>query len=187
MAGRMDETILPITQGIKFIRRRRSWKRGAEGIHPGNLSCKSVFWECGSREGDTSWLWPQKRSELDPWFGRKVKLVKKNVKKKKTVKRAKKKSATKAKLKRSKLEEKMAEFGRQVAALEMKARRASADTRQGIEAAIKELQPKAGQVQEKLDQMKSAGAAGWGDIALGIDSAIDELKEAYRKAASRFK
>jgi hypothetical protein len=73
----------------------------------------------------------------------------------------------------------MAEFGRQVAALEMKARRVSADTRKEIEAAI--------QVQEKLDQMKSAGAAGWGDIALGIDSAIDELKEAYRKAASRFK
>jgi len=78
-------------------------------------------------------------------------LVKKNVKKKKTVKKAKKKRATKAKLERSKLEEKMAEFGRQVAALEMKARRASADTRKGIEAAI------------------------------------DELKEAYRKAASRFK
>ena len=37
-----------------------------------------------------------------------------------------------------------------------------------------------------MDQMKAAGAAGWGDIALGIDSAIDELKEAYRKAASRF-
>ena len=114
-------------------------------------------------------------------------MVKKNVKKKKTVKKAKKKSATKAKLKRSKLEEKMAEFGRQVAALEMKARRVSADTRKEIEAAIKELQPKAGQVQKKLDQMKSAGAAGWGDIALGIDSAIDELKEAYRKATSRFK
>jgi hypothetical protein len=113
-------------------------------------------------------------------------LAKKNVKKKKTVKKAKKKRATKAKLKRSKLEEKMAEFGRQVAALEMKARRVSADTRKEIEAAI-ELQPKAGQIQKKLDQMKSAGAAGWGDIALGIDSAIDELKEAYRKAASRFK
>ncbi len=109
-------------------------------------------------------------------------MEKKNVKKKKTKQRA-----TKAKLKRSKLEEKMAEFGRQVAALEMKARRVSADTREEIEAAIKELQTKAGQVQEKLDQMKSAGAAGWGDIALGIDSAIDELKEAYRKAASRFK
>ena len=51
----------------------------------------------------------------------------------------------------------------------------------------KELQTKAGQVQENLDQMKSAGAAGWGDIALGIDSTIDELKEAYRKAAARFK
>ena len=114
-------------------------------------------------------------------------MVNKNVKKKKTVKKAKKKRATKAKLKRSKLEEKMAEFGRQVGALEMKARRVSADTRKEIEAAIKELQPKAAQVQKKLDQMKSAGAAGWGDIALGIDSAIDELKEAYRKAASRFK
>ena len=114
-------------------------------------------------------------------------MVKKNVKKKKTVKKAKKKRPTKAKLKRSKLEEKMAEFGRQVAALEMKARRVSADTRKEIEAAIKELQPKAGQVQKKLDQMKSAGAAGWEDIALGIDSAIDELKEAYRKAASRLK
>ena len=114
-------------------------------------------------------------------------MVKKNVKKKKTVKKAKKKRATKAKLKRSKLEEKMAEFGRQVAALEMKARRVSADTRKEIEAAIKELQPKGGQVKEKLEQSKSAGCAGWGDIALGIDSAIDELKEAYRKAASRFK
>ena len=114
-------------------------------------------------------------------------MVKKSVKQKKTVKKAGKKRATKVKLTRSKLEEKMAEFGRQVAALEMKARRVGADTRKEIEAAIKELQPKAGQVQKKLDQMKSAGAAGWGDIALGIDSAIDELKEAYRKAASRFK
>lgn len=61
----------------------------------------------------------------------------------------KKKRATKAKLKRSKLEEKMAEFGRQGAALEMKARRVSADTRKEIEAAIKELQPRAGQVQKK--------------------------------------
>ncbi len=114
-------------------------------------------------------------------------MVKKNVKKKKTVKKAEKEHATEANLKSSKLEEKMAEFGRQVAALEMKARRASADTRKEIEATIKELQTKAGQVQEKLDQMKSASAAGWEDIALGIDSAIDALKEAYRKAASRFK
>lgn len=113
-------------------------------------------------------------------------MVTKHVKKKKTVKKAKKKRATKAKPKRSQLEEKMAAFGRQVAALEMKARRAGVDTRKEVEAAIKELQTKADQVQEKLDQMKSAGAAGWGDIALGIDSAIDELKEAYRKAASRF-
>ncbi len=48
-------------------------------------------------------------------------MVKKNVKTKTTVKKAKKKSAAKGKPKRSKLEEKMAEFGRQVAALEMKA------------------------------------------------------------------
>lgn len=113
-------------------------------------------------------------------------MVKKSIKKKKTVKKAKKKGATRAKPKGSKLEEKMAQFGRQVAVLEMKARRAGADSRKEIETAIKELQTKADQVQKKMDQMKAAGAAGWGDIALGIDSAIDELKEAYRKAASRF-
>ena len=113
-------------------------------------------------------------------------MEKKNIKKKKTVKKARKKGASRAKPKGSKLEEKMVELGRQVAVLEMKARRAGADTRKELEATIKELQKKADQVQKKMDQMKSAGAAGWGDIALGIDSAIDELKEAYRKAASRF-
>ena len=113
-------------------------------------------------------------------------MVKKDVKRKKTVKKAQKKRAAKVKPKKNQLEEKMAEFGRLIAALEMKARRASADTRKEIEAVVKELQLKAGQVQARLDQMKSAGAAGWGDIALGIDSAIDDLKEAYRKAASRF-
>ena len=96
------------------------------------------------------------------------------------------KTCNKAKLKRSKLEEKMAEFGRQVAALEMKTRRVSADTRKEIEAAIKELQTKAGQVQEKLDQMKSAGAAGWGDIALGIDSAIDGTQRSLSQGGFSF-
>ena len=43
----------------------------------------------------------------------------------------------------------MAQFGRQVAVLEMKARRAGADSRKEIETAIKELQTKADQVQKK--------------------------------------
>ncbi len=30
MVGKMDGTILPATQGITFIRRRRSWKRGPD-------------------------------------------------------------------------------------------------------------------------------------------------------------
>jgi hypothetical protein len=41
--------------------------------------------------GHRSWPWPQKGSEWETWFGRKRKLVKKNVKEK-TVKKAKKKT-----------------------------------------------------------------------------------------------
>lgn len=116
-----------------------------------------------------------------------VKKKKTATKKKRSSKaKPKKKRSSKAKPKKTELEAKMAELGRQLATLENKARRAGAQTRKEIEATIRELRSRSDEVQEKVSQVKTAGAAALGDISSGLDSAIEELKEAYRKAASRF-
>ncbi len=68
MVGRMDGLFLPTTQGIKFIRRSRSWKRGSSRLLP---SVDLLLWQNGLRwctgshlfrhlEEATSWSvhWP---------------------------------------------------------------------------------------------------------------------------------
>jgi hypothetical protein len=87
-----------------------------------------------------------------------------------------------------KMEAQLSEWGKEIDKLKTKADKArKADTRQGYDDEIEALRAKQASMQAKLQELKTSDGGAWGDIKEGLDHSWNELMDAFKKAASRFK
>ncbi len=85
-----------------------------------------------------------------------------------------------------KAEAKLAEWDAEIDRLKAKARAADADAQIVFQDQIEKMESKKGNVESKMDELKSAGEGAWEDIATGVDKALDDLGNAGRLAKERF-
>ena len=71
--------------------------------------------------------------------------------------------------------------------LEVKASKASGDTKALYNREIKDLKVKRSQASKKLDELGKASGAAWDSAKNGFADAYKDLHEAYDKAAAQFK
>jgi phage host-nuclease inhibitor protein Gam len=86
-----------------------------------------------------------------------------------------------------KMEAQFGEWGKEIDKLQAKADKAAADTKQGYLDQIKDLRAKQAAMQAKLQELKTANEGAWGDLKEGLDKSWNETKDAFNKAADRFK
>jgi uncharacterized protein YhaN len=86
-----------------------------------------------------------------------------------------------------KMEAQLGEWGAEIDKLKARADNAAADTRQGYYDQIEALRAKQAAMQAKLQELKAANEGAWGDLKEGVDRSWNEIKDAFNKAAARFK
>ncbi|MBI3357830.1 MAG: hypothetical protein HY038_13870, partial [Nitrospirae bacterium] len=84
-----------------------------------------------------------------------------------------------------KAHEELVAIQKQISALRGKATEASASTRAGLQKSLNELEKKRDAAKDKLDELRAATDAKWSEVKVGVNSALDELKNSYQKALSR--
>ena len=75
----------------------------------------------------------------------------------------------------------------EIAALQLKGERAEKNLRKMYVEEIEVLKRKRDAVTGKIRDIRGSGAASWGDLKSGTQSALDELKTAVDKAISKLK
>ncbi len=83
-----------------------------------------------------------------------------------------------------KAHEELVAIQKQIIALRGKASETTAVTRTELQKSMNELEKKWGSAKNKLDEMRAATDAKWTDLKAVMNSALDELKNAYLKALS---
>ncbi|MDY6823548.1 MAG: hypothetical protein SWH68_07090 [Thermodesulfobacteriota bacterium] len=86
-----------------------------------------------------------------------------------------------------KLKAKMDEWNAEIDKIEVKADQAEAEAKIEYEKQLADLRAKRKDVEEKIAELQQAGDGAWGDLKVGMDSALDSLRNAVKSAASRFK
>jgi DNA repair exonuclease SbcCD ATPase subunit len=84
-----------------------------------------------------------------------------------------------------KAHEELVAIQKQIIALQGKVGEASAATRAELQKSLAELERKKDAAKDRLDELRAATDAKWTELKSGVNAAIDELKESYRKALSR--
>ncbi len=79
------------------------------------------------------------------------------------------------------------QLDKQLNDLKAQAKSANAKTQKEINKSIAQLEPKRKAAARKLDELKSSSGKAWVDMKQGVVAAINDLSDAYRRAASRFK
>lgn len=87
---------------------------------------------------------------------------------------------------REKREAQIQEMSARLDLWEAKARKAKASTRIRYAEEIGKLREKLETARLKLSLLQDTGEAAWEDMTSGVESALDELRSAFRRAASRF-
>jgi hypothetical protein len=70
--------------------------------------------------------------------------------------------------------------------LAAKADKATGQAKVKYEQQLADLRERRDAVQQKFEQVQTAGQAAWQDLKSGMDEALDELKDAVAMATSRF-
>ncbi|MDA3869751.1 MAG: hypothetical protein PF589_07380 [Gammaproteobacteria bacterium] len=82
---------------------------------------------------------------------------------------------------------KLAEWRAEIDKLKAKANQASAAMKIEYERRIVDLQEKVVTAEAKLDVLRTASEDAWDDIKQGLESAIHDVGEGFKAAASKFK
>jgi hypothetical protein len=86
-----------------------------------------------------------------------------------------------------KMEAQLGEWGKEIDKLQAKADQAKEDAKQGYLDQVKDLRAKQAAMKAKLHELKTANEGAWGDLKEGVDKSWNETKDAFNKAADRFK
>jgi vacuolar-type H+-ATPase subunit I/STV1 len=87
---------------------------------------------------------------------------------------------------REQTEARLAEYEQEIDQLQAKAEKLEGDAKAKAEQQLTELRQKRDAVSEKLKVLSSSSANAWEQIKSGIDAAMEDLGNAYKKAAAEF-
>jgi len=87
-----------------------------------------------------------------------------------------------------KMEAQLGEWGKEIDKLKAKADKVKkADTKQGYYDEIEVLRAKQAVMQMRLQELKTRNEGAWWDLKEGLDHSWNELRDAFKKAAARYK
>ena len=87
---------------------------------------------------------------------------------------------------RQKIEAQLDEWSAKIDQLKARARQLDADARIELDRRIKDLRERRENLTKQLADLQKSGGDAWHSLRRGIDSALDELRDAWEKAKSRF-
>ena len=87
---------------------------------------------------------------------------------------------------REQTETRLAEYEQEIDQLQAKAEKLGGDAKAKAEQQLTALRQKQDAVAEKLKELGSAGGNAWEQIKSGIETALEDLGKAYKKAAAEF-
>ena len=87
---------------------------------------------------------------------------------------------------RQETETKLDEYKKDIDQLQAKAETLEGDAKAKVEQQLTALRQKRDEVSEKLKNLSSSGGNAWEEIKSGINAAMQELGDAYQKAAAEF-
>jgi nucleotide-binding universal stress UspA family protein len=86
-----------------------------------------------------------------------------------------------------KVESQLKEWGTEIDILKAKAEKAKAEAKIKYYERIKDLRAKQESLGLKLQELKGSGGEAWEEVKTGVDKAVKELKEAFKRAKSKWK
>ena len=87
---------------------------------------------------------------------------------------------------REKVETRLAEYEKEIDELQAKAEKLGGDAKAKAEQQLTALRQKRDEVSEKLKELGSSSGKVWEPVKSGIDAALEDLGNAYKKAAAEF-
>jgi F0F1-type ATP synthase membrane subunit b/b' len=87
---------------------------------------------------------------------------------------------------REQMETRLAEYEKGIDELQAKAEKLGGDAKAKAEQQLTALRQKRNEVSEKLKELSSASGKAWDQLKSGIDTAMEDLGNAYKKAAAEF-
>jgi F0F1-type ATP synthase membrane subunit b/b' len=87
---------------------------------------------------------------------------------------------------REQTEARLAEYEQEIDQLQAKAEKLEGDAKAKAEQQLTALRQKRDAVSEKLKELSSSSGNAWEQIKSGIDAAMEDLGNAYKKAAAEF-
>jgi DNA-binding transcriptional MerR regulator len=87
---------------------------------------------------------------------------------------------------REQTEAKLAEYDKEIDQLQAKTEKMGEDAKAKAEEQLKALRQKRDEVSEKVKELSSSSGNAWEKIKSGIDAAMKDLANAYKKAAAEF-
>ena len=87
---------------------------------------------------------------------------------------------------REQMETKLAEYKKGIDDLQAKAEKLGGDAKAKAEQQLTALRQKRDEVSEKLKELSSSSGKAWEQVKSGIDAAMEDLGNAYKKAAAEF-
>ena len=87
---------------------------------------------------------------------------------------------------REQTETRLAEYKKEIDQLQAKAEKLGGDAKAKAEQRLTALRQKRDEVSEKLKELGSSSGNAWDQIKSGIDAAMEDLGNAYEKAAAEF-
>ncbi|SHK19344.1 hypothetical protein [Halomonas caseinilytica] len=85
------------------------------------------------------------------------------------------------------LKDSLAEWNAEIEALAARARQAGEQTRERHQEDIDRLKARRDEALRRLDELQASSEEAWDDMRLGADEAWEHLRDAWKKASSRFK
>jgi F0F1-type ATP synthase membrane subunit b/b' len=87
---------------------------------------------------------------------------------------------------REQTETRLAEYNKEIDQLKAKAEKLKEDAKTKAEQQLTALRQKQDEVSEKLKNLSSSSENAWEQVKLGIDAAMEDLGNAYKKAKAEF-
>jgi len=87
---------------------------------------------------------------------------------------------------RKQMETKLDEYGKEIDQLQAKAEKLEGDAKAKTEQQLAALRQKRDAVAEKVKELGSSSGSAWRELKSGIDAAMEELANAYKKAVAEF-
>ncbi len=86
-----------------------------------------------------------------------------------------------------KMDARLREWQAKIDALKARADQAEAEQKIQYYEEIETLRTKQQKVQQKLEELRSAGASAWEEVKAGVEAAWTDLEDAVQRAADKFK